>query len=138
MGALRLTKRVFNRSLDLFFQIPALDDFWFSRSKGTAICLCYHRVDNPSNHAFLTQGGVPAIEPAALERDLSFLQKKGARFLTFDDLRAGKLSASDVHVIVTFDDCYVDNYTHGLAVLGRLGIPAVFFQTTSMIDSHRL
>src|SRR5262249_39743122 len=63
----------------------------------------------------------------------------GARFLTFDDLRAGHFpSEREWGVIATFDDCFYDNYTQGLDVLSTLGIKAVFFQTSGLVDGQEL
>src|SRR5262249_46264118 len=83
--------------------------------------------------------GVPAIDPDELASDLSYLKRNGACFLTFDHLRAGQFpSEREWGVIVTFDDCYHDNYTQGIEVLSTFGIKAVFFQTSGLIDGQDL
>jgi peptidoglycan/xylan/chitin deacetylase (PgdA/CDA1 family) len=87
----------------------------------------------------MTRGGVPTIDPDELASDLAYLKRNGARFLTFDDLRAGQFpSEREWAVIVTFDDCFHDNYTQGIEVLSTLGIKAVFFQASGLIDAQEL
>jgi peptidoglycan/xylan/chitin deacetylase (PgdA/CDA1 family) len=87
----------------------------------------------------MTRGGMPTIDPEELASDLAYLKRTGAQFLTFDDLRAGQFpSEREWAVIVTFDDCFHDNYTNGMEVLSALGIKAVFFQTTGLVDGREL
>jgi peptidoglycan/xylan/chitin deacetylase (PgdA/CDA1 family) len=87
----------------------------------------------------MTRGGVPAIDPDELASDLAYLKRNGARFLTFDDLRAGQFpSEREWAVVVTFDDCFHDNCTQGIEVLSTLGIEAVFFQTSGLVDGQEL
>src|SRR5262249_48446242 len=87
----------------------------------------------------MTRGGVPAIDPDELASDLTYLKRNGACFLTFDDLRAGQFpSEREWGIIVTFDDCFHDNYTQGIEVLSALGIKAVFFQTSGLVDGKEL
>jgi peptidoglycan/xylan/chitin deacetylase (PgdA/CDA1 family) len=107
--------------------------------RGVVTCLLYHRVDDPARIAFLQRGGSPVIAAEDLERDLRFLQGIGVHFLTFADLRAGHfVGREEIGIIVSFDDCFRDNYTTGLALLERLGVKAVFFQTSAFIDSAEL
>jgi peptidoglycan/xylan/chitin deacetylase (PgdA/CDA1 family) len=87
----------------------------------------------------MTRGGLPAIDPQELASDLAYLKRNGACFLTFDDLRAGRFpSERDWAVIVTFDDCFYDNYTQGIEVLAALGVKAVFLQTSGLVDGQEL
>lgn len=135
---MKQVQRLRNRARDLLF-VPALDRYWRGKLRGHIICLLYHRVDSPENNAFLTLGGSPVIRPSDLEEELRFLKRQGATFLTFADLRKGVLPDGDEFgVIVSFDDCFLDNYTNGLEVLESLGIKAIFFQTTGMIEPGEL
>ncbi len=132
--------RLANRAFDIVY-FPGCASFTLRRRRGRVACLLYHRVVTPSNDAysFVTRGGVPAIDPDELASDLAYLKHKGACFLTFDDLRAGYFpSEREWGVIVTFDDCFYDNYVHGLGVLSTLGIKAVFFQTSGLVDGNEL
>ncbi|MCP9834523.1 MULTISPECIES: polysaccharide deacetylase family protein [unclassified Cyanobium] len=125
--------RVANRAADLLF-LPPLDRLWRRRLRGNVLCLLYHRVDQPGRVPFLDRFGVPPIPPAELAAELGFLQRRGARFLTYADLRAGRYpSSNEFAVIVSFDDGLRCNYEEGLEVLEGLGVPAVFFQSSGML-----
>lgn len=131
--------RLLNRAKDYLFFSPVFDDFWINRLRGKVTCILYHRVDIPSNNNFLTMGGIPVISPEILEEELRFFVQKGVTFLTFEQLSKGLFpSPTKCGFIVTFDDCFLDNYTNGLQILKRLGINAVFLQTTGMIDAEDL
>jgi peptidoglycan/xylan/chitin deacetylase (PgdA/CDA1 family) len=133
-----ILSRLQNRSKDLLF-LPLFTKFWLNRARGKVICLLYHRVDDPGNNSFLTRGGSPVISPEELRGDLKFLRSLGAHFLTFSDLRNGIFpETSEFGVIVSFDDCFRDNYTEGLELLESLHIKGVFFQTTGMISATTL
>ncbi|WP_254947625.1 hypothetical protein [Cyanobium sp. N.Huapi 1H5] len=124
--------RAVNRAADLLF-LPPLDRLWLRRLRGKVLCLLYHRVDEPGREPFLDRFGVPPIPAEELAAELGVLQRRGARFLTYADLRAGRFPAgSDFGVIVSFDDGLRCNYEQGMDVLQSLGIPAVFFQSTAM------
>ena len=132
--------RMTNRALDLAY-FPGCAWLTLHRRRGCVACLLYHRVVTLSNdpYSFMTRGGVPAIDPDELAFDLAYLKRNGARFLTFDDLRAGDFpSEREWGVIATFDDCFYDNYTQGLDVLSTFGIKAVFFQTSGLVDGQEL
>ena len=115
---------------------PAFDDFWFDRLRGKVTCLLYHRVDDPDLYPFLK---VPVISPEGLEKELSFLIKRGAKFFTCEQLLNGSFPKPDqAGFIITFDDCFLDNYTVGLNALERLDIKATFFQSTDMVEGKSL
>ena len=135
---MRLLKRLSNRGRDLLF-VPPLDRHWRRRRRGRTDCLLYHRVDLPGQVPFLDAYGVPPIPPEQLEAELAFLQRQGALFLTFADLLRGVQPPPDrFAVLVSFDDGLLDNYTNGLAVLGRLGIRATIFQSSALVDAEQL
>ena len=124
--------RAANRAADLLF-LPPLDRLWLRRLRGKVLCLLYHRVDEPGREPFLDRFGVPPIPPGELAAELGVLRRRGARFLTYADLRAGRFpTGSEFGVIVSFDDGLRCNYEQGMDVLRSLGIPAVFFQSTAM------
>ncbi len=130
--------RLANRAADLLF-VPPLDGLWRRRLRGKVLCLLYHRVDEPGRIPFLDRFGVPPIPAAELAGELGFLQRQGARFLTFADLRQGHFPGpDDFGVIVSFDDGLRCNYREGLEVLAALGLPAVFFQSSGMLAGQAL
>lgn len=131
-------RRIANRAVDLLFIAP-LTRYWIARLGGQVLCLLYHRVDNPSHYEFLTAAGSPVVEPKELEDDLVYLQAAGARFLTFADLRVGRVPPQgEFGVIVCFDDGFADNYSNGLPLVDALGIKAVVFQTAGLVDAKTL
>ena len=131
--------KLVNRGRDALFIGPWADHFWSSRLNGKALCLCFHRVDDPKSFPFLSEGGVPVIAPADLKADILFLKRQGFRFITFDDMRKeGGLDPSRPHMILSFDDCYQDAFHNGGAVLSETGVKAVFFQSTGMVDAKEL
>ena len=133
-----LRQRFSNRAKDAMF-LPPANRYWRSRLYGKVICLLYHRVDLAESNAFLTWGGSPVISRSDFEAELRFLKGQGAVFLTFADLLSGSFpTGSDFGVIISFDDCFLDNYTNGLEVLEAVGIKAVFFQTTGMLQADEL
>src|SRR5262245_32028423 len=85
---MRLTQRLRNRAKDVLF-FPLLTPYWRGQLNGKVICLLYHRVDAPEKNSFLARGGSPVISPGELERELAFLKRLGAVFLTLADLRKG-------------------------------------------------
>ena len=130
--------RIANRAADLLF-LPPLDRLWRRRLRGKVLCLLYHRVDQPGRVPFLDRFGVPPIPPGELAAELDFLRCRGARFLTYADLRAGRFpGAEEFAVIVSFDDGLRCNYEEGLEVLEGLGLSAVFFQSTGMLAGGEL
>ncbi len=130
--------RLANRLLDLAF-LPLLEPYWRRRLRGQVLCLLYHRVDQAGRQPFLDAGGSPVVSPAGLERDVAFWVGRGARFVTFRDLRDGRLPGVDeVGVAVCFDDGFADTYRQGLPVLERHGVAGTVFQITSIVGSRRL
>lgn len=133
-----LLRRLRNRARDLAF-VPFMDRYWREQAAGRLWCLLYHAVDGPGRYPFLERFGAPTISPRALSEELSFLQDRGARFMTFADVLRGAFPGRDEFgVIVSFDDGLRSNYEAGLEVLDQLGIPGVIFQSTALIDAHQL
>jgi len=131
--------RVLNRSKDLLLFNPLLTAHWVEKLRGTVTCLVYHRIDRPENHAFLTRGGVPVIEPEDFFHELRFLLDNGVKFWTFDDLlRKPFPESTEIVFIISIDDGFLDCYTNGVDVLDSLSIKAVFFQSTGLVDSESL
>lgn len=137
-GLLQLGRRLGNRALDALF-LPPLDRLWVPRLRGRVLCLLYHRVDEPGRMPFLDAFGVPPIRPEDLHDELALLGRRGARFLTFADLREGRFPDPDQFgVIVSFDDGFQDTYRHGLPVLDGLGVQATVFQASALVEAEDL
>ena len=136
---MNIFNRITNRSLDYLLFNRWMEPYWLDRMRGKIMCLLYHRIDDPDNNSFLTHGGSPVIQPEEFEKDLSFYLEHGVRFMSFSDIRKNNFpSVSEIGIIVSFDDCFLVNYTNGLKILDKLGIKAVFFQTTALIDAQEL
>lgn len=133
-----LFSRAANRLKDLLF-VPGTESFWTKRLSGRVLALLYHRVVKTEAHGFLVRGGTPTTPLEQFEADMDFLAKVGATFLTFDDLRRGRMPSGDSFgVAITFDDGFRDTYEIALPSLEARGIRATVFQCTAMIDASRL
>jgi peptidoglycan/xylan/chitin deacetylase (PgdA/CDA1 family) len=66
------------------------------------------------------------VEPALLESQVRFLQRRGYRFLTAEELLAGGAPRPGTAVL-TFDDGFRNWVTDALPVLQRLGVRATFY-----------
>ena len=131
-------QRLVNRGKDALV-FPWFDSYWRGRLRGQVLCLLYHRIGDNDKTAFLTRGGSPAISQREFEHDMRFLKQQGADFRTFADLRQGRFpDPSRFAVIISFDDCFLDNYTVGMEVLQSLDVKGVFFQSTAFVDSESL
>ncbi len=101
----------------------------------------YHRIraDDPG---FTTLFEEDVFGPTASQFYLQMQWlKKYRRVLSEDELMesmAGKPSALRKCVLVTFDDGYRDNFTLAYPILRELGIPAIFFIPTHLIDTRQL
>jgi peptidoglycan/xylan/chitin deacetylase (PgdA/CDA1 family) len=76
-----------------------------------------------------------SVAPADIERQVSWLLKRGYRPLTFIDLvRAGDQGKV---FAVTFDDAYRSTIEGAFPVLSRLGVPATVYVPTDYAGSER-
>jgi len=94
--------------------------------------LMYHRItDQP--HPALSRW---AISPAAFERQMDFLRRRGFHTMSMQQLVEARRRGRPLTgrpVILSFDDAYVDFLEHGLPVLRRRGFGATVFTPTSHI-----
>lgn len=100
-----------------------------------AVVLLYHRVDElQADHQQL------AVSPKHFDEQLSFL-KENYNLVTIEEFY-DKLSTKtrfDPHtVILTFDDGYADNYIHALPILEKHGTQALFYITTSKLNTNEM
>lgn len=96
-----------------------------------AVVLCYHSLDRT--------GWKYGVDPAMFVRQMEYLQKKRRPVALENVIRflAGKINLPEGAVAVTFDDGYLNVIEHGLDVLRRLKIPAVFFVTADRVSGSR-
>lgn len=88
------------------------------------LILGLHRVGYPPKSA--TIRGLFA-SPRLLSFEIRLLKLLGYRFVT---LRDALLNPTEKNAVITFDDGYEDNFTAGLPVLERYGVPATIFVVT--------
>jgi peptidoglycan/xylan/chitin deacetylase (PgdA/CDA1 family) len=102
-----------------------------NRSRG-ALFLCWHSIakDGPE---FLS------ISPELFEAQLRLLRRQGYVSSTSVELRelADRRHSDARRVFLTFDDGYVDNFTHALPLLQAHGFTAIFFVLPGHLDSGR-
>jgi peptidoglycan/xylan/chitin deacetylase (PgdA/CDA1 family) len=73
----------------------------------------------------------------AFDEQLAYL-KLHCDVITPDDIDEVRRKPRGIHVLVTFDDGYGDNYELAYRALRRHGLPATFFIATGFIDRPRL
>jgi peptidoglycan/xylan/chitin deacetylase (PgdA/CDA1 family) len=110
--------------------VPLRDVFAARQGQARAIILCYHRIGNAD---------VLTTPPENFQRDLEYL-KSHFQCLPLADLcarlKSGHLDAPTA--VVTFDDGYRDNFTHGVPLLKAAQIPATFFVSTGFMSTQRV
>jgi peptidoglycan/xylan/chitin deacetylase (PgdA/CDA1 family) len=98
--------------------------------------LLYHKIDRPTpdvkiRGAFTT--------PARFERQLSYLKRKGYRFMTASAIAEHYLNEGEFPertICLTFDDGWKDNYANAFPILKRLEIPATIFLVPTCIGEN--
>jgi peptidoglycan/xylan/chitin deacetylase (PgdA/CDA1 family) len=99
----------------------------------TAIIAAFHRVEDIHPQDFLTCG------VKQFEQFCQFFRKYfHVVSLTeiVEKLQSG--GTLDRCLAITFDDGYLDNYTHARPILKRLNLPATFYVTTNFIGSDNV
>jgi peptidoglycan/xylan/chitin deacetylase (PgdA/CDA1 family) len=92
-----------------------------------SIVLCYHAV-SPTWTAPLS------VTPEALERQLSWLVRRGWRATTFAGAVLEPPAARTLSV--TFDDAFASVLSLALPILGDLGLPATVFAPTAFMSAR--
>lgn len=110
------------------------------RNRGKVLLLMYHRVlPREAARDSWVQPGM-YVTPNAFRRQLQFM-KRHFQLLSLGDLldawEAGSLDPKGRYCIITFDDGWLDNYTHAFPVLRALGVPATIFLATSFVGTGR-
>jgi len=96
--------------------------------------LMYHRIQPAS--ADLPRGEGITATTTQFEAQLAWLTAQGARFVTVSELMAAENPAH--MVAITFDDGYVDNFTHAWPILKKFSAPATIYLAPDMSDIDRL
>jgi len=98
--------------------------------------LMYHYISDPPPGSDSLRYGL-SVTPANFDAQLGYLKQAGYRAITLYDLHdfltQGK-PLPDKPIILTFDDGYVDAYTHALPILQQHGLVGTFFVLTGPAD----
>jgi peptidoglycan/xylan/chitin deacetylase (PgdA/CDA1 family) len=96
-----------------------------------ALILNYHRIGHAAHSQFLRD--VISATPDDFDRQLAYLARH-ADVISARELPAVLHAKRGRHVMVTFDDGYLDNYEIAFPLLRRHGLTATFFISTGLID----
>ncbi|HQH27423.1 MAG TPA: polysaccharide deacetylase family protein [Oligoflexia bacterium] len=98
--------------------------------------LMYHRVVRLNELPYAIQPGM-YVTPETFEMQMKYLAEH-AQVVPLDDLARDIVQGKTIAprtVAVTFDDGWVDTYTHAFPILKRYSIPATIFLVTSFIGT---
>lgn len=114
---------------------PRLLDAYWGAERLTV--LAYHRIADPTAPGFKYDPPVVSATPEKFALQMAYIREH----FNVVDLEAVNTflhhgrSLPPRPLLITFDDGYLDNYTHAYPVLKRHGFPAVIFLLTSRMDN---
>ncbi|MGE5248942.1 MAG: polysaccharide deacetylase family protein [Bacteroidota bacterium] len=99
----------------------------------------YHRIDDASRPGFDSFKPNVSADPEAFSQQLAYLRKwfnviPVERLVEWLD---GVTPLPPRAALITFDDGYLDNYTHAYPILRQHNLPALIFLTTGHIGTDR-
>ncbi len=98
----------------------------------------YHYIDAPGLDADIYRKDLSVL-PQAFEEQMAYLREAGYHSISLRDLvlhlQAG-VELPPNPVVLTFDDGYLDNYTHAYPILERYGFSGTFFIITGLVDKQ--
>ncbi len=95
------------------------------------LILNYHRIGN--RHDSLLDRNLWSASDEDFDAQIRMVAKN-FDVVGLDDLETVMHGHSGRHVMVTFDDGYLDNYTNAYPILKSHNVPATFFITTGFLD----
>lgn len=110
------------------------------RLDGRVVIVGYHRVlSSKDRQEEFVQPGM-YVDTDAFEKHVRFLREH-FRIVSFAEIlalwRGNDWDPRDRYCVITFDDGWLDNYTHAFPILRRYGIPATIFVATEFIGTER-
>jgi peptidoglycan/xylan/chitin deacetylase (PgdA/CDA1 family) len=99
------------------------------------LVLNYHRIGHVATAPFFRDAF--SATPADFDRQLAFLARH-ADVIGAADLPHVLRGGRGRHVMITFDDGYLDNYELAFPLLRQHRLPATFFICTGLLDGRRL
>jgi peptidoglycan/xylan/chitin deacetylase (PgdA/CDA1 family) len=119
----KLYKKARGFCINVLFKIFNVIPKKVKTTKGLRI-LVYHGVCKKDPHRFNSR----FISATQFEEHLLLL-KKYFHLISYDDLKANRLSNEKLNVLLTFDDGLKNNFTLALPLLNKHQVPALFFVT---------
>lgn len=110
------------------------------RAKQFLTVLGYHRIMPPAAADYAFNEGVISATPEEFARELNFL-RTNLDVLSIPQLVDGLRNPALLPqrpAVITFDDGYVDNYTHAFPLLKEAGLPACFFVCTALVGTRSI
>jgi peptidoglycan/xylan/chitin deacetylase (PgdA/CDA1 family) len=109
--------------------------FWNKLPNGVYV-FNYHRIGDKENTSF--DRAIFSCTLKAFEQQIVELKK---HFKIINTIELSKLNESgevlsERFAVITFDDGYLDNFTEALPVLKKHNVTAVFYLTTTFLDSN--
>jgi peptidoglycan/xylan/chitin deacetylase (PgdA/CDA1 family) len=107
--------------------------------KNTLTVLNYHRIDDPTASTFNTLKSNVSATPSEFEKQMQYVQKI-FNIITCQQLADYITKHTPLpprSAIITFDDGYLDNFSHAYPILRNLKIPAVIFLATDYIENNK-
>jgi peptidoglycan/xylan/chitin deacetylase (PgdA/CDA1 family) len=95
--------------------------------------LYYHRVDSDDHRS--------CVHPEQFYEQMHYLAAQGYRVITLEELYGCLQAGRELpgrSVVLTFDDGFLDNYTHAYPILRRFGFPATIFLAVGFIGTAEL
>ena len=96
----------------------------------------HHRIGNRLESDFDRE--LFSASPEQFDLQLSYIKRNFPVLLPREllDLTANEKPLNRLYAMITFDDGYLDNYTHALPLLKRHGLSAAFYLTSSFTGSN--
>jgi peptidoglycan/xylan/chitin deacetylase (PgdA/CDA1 family) len=102
---------------------------------GGVLCLNYHRLGDAARDGF--DQGVWSADAEAFDDQMRYV-KLHTDVIGPHDLPRVVRGGKGRHLLLTFDDGYVDHYRIAFPTLKRLGLPGTFFVATGFMDQPRI
>ena len=107
-------------------------------NKSVVSIIMYHYVRNLPVSRYPQ---IKGLEVAQFRSQIAFLKENGFHFISTEDLLdtlAHKRTLPEKAVLLTFDDGYIDHYTHVFPILKNEGISAFFSMPGKILAEHKL
>ncbi len=107
--------------------------------KDSLTVLNYHRIADPQREGEDTFRPNISASPEQFERQMDYLTRwfRVVSLREVVDWLDGRHRLPPYAALITFDDGYLDNYTHAYPILRRYGLPAVIFLATGYLETDR-